>query len=63
MVPLREEKRWDVRRWEEEYAQVRDGAQRVEGTLLDNRMNAETSASVGTWLRDGFQRREEMAGC
>lgn len=49
MVPLREEKRWDVRRWEKEYAQVRDGEQRVEETLLDNSITAEASASVCLW--------------
>lgn len=56
--PLREEKRWDVGRWEQEYAQVRDGAQRVEGTLLDNSTPAETSASVCS--RDGVQRWKKM---
>lgn len=51
MVLPRDQKRRDARRREEKYAQVRDGAQRGEETLVDNSRNAETSVIAWLWGR------------
>ena len=50
MVPLGEEKRWDVRRWEEERAQVRDVWKKP---CWENSITVETSASVWTSRGEG----------